>query len=138
MNGYLNQRWPAWFQPRLVDFDQTPFGSFSGQFTLTKSGDIRLVPTPGHSPGHLSVILVEGDLSIIFAGDASYTEDLLISGKADGIGMDPQGQRESYKKILAYAGQNPTVYLPSHDPGSKERLVNRTLINKKLELEADV
>lgn len=133
MNGYLNQRWPAWFQPRLVDFDQTPIGSFSGQHTLTETGDIHLVPTPGHSPGHLSVILIEGDLSIIFAGDASYSEDLLISGKVDGIGMDPQAQRESHEKILAYAGQNPTVYLPSHDPGSKERLVNRTLINKKLE-----
>jgi glyoxylase-like metal-dependent hydrolase (beta-lactamase superfamily II) len=138
MNGYLNQRWPTWFQPRLVDFDQTPFGSFSVQYTLTQSGDIRLVSTPGHSPGHLSVILVEGALSIMFAGDASYTEGLLIAGKTDGIGVDPQAQRDSHKKILAYAEQNSTIYLPSHDPGSKERLINRIPINVKRELEAHV
>jgi glyoxylase-like metal-dependent hydrolase (beta-lactamase superfamily II) len=138
MNGYLNQRWPTWFQPQLVDFDQTPFGSFSGQYKLTQSGDIRLVPTPGHSSGHLSVIMVEGVLSIMFAGDASYTEGLLIAGKTDGIGVDPRSQRDSHKKILAYAEQNSTIYLPSHDPGSKERLMNRIPINVKRELEAHV
>lgn len=135
MNGYLNQRWPDWFQPSLVDFDHTPFESFKGQHILTKDGDIHLVPTPGHSPGHLSVILNEGDLSIFFAGDASYTEDMLISGKTDGIGMDPQAQRDSHKEILDYAEQNATIYLPSHDPGSKERLINRIPIRLKTEME---
>ena len=138
LNGYLNQRWPDWFQPRLVDFDKTPFGAFTGHRTLTKSGDVHLVSTPGHSPGHLSVILVEGDLSIVFAGDASYTEDMLIVGKTDGIGPDPQAQRDSHMQILAYAEQNPAIYLPSHDPGSKERLVNRTPINMKRELKAQL
>ena len=27
LNGYLNQRWPDWFQPHLVDFAQGPFGA---------------------------------------------------------------------------------------------------------------
>jgi glyoxylase-like metal-dependent hydrolase (beta-lactamase superfamily II) len=136
MNGYLNHRWPTWFQPRIVDFEEIPFGSFGGQHSLTKSCDIRLVPTPGHSPGHLSVILHDGDLSIFFAGDASYTEDLLISGTSDGIGMDPQAQRDSHKKILAYAERNSTIYLPSHDPGSKDRLINRTPIRLTREMAA--
>ncbi|NIW45454.1 MAG: MBL fold metallo-hydrolase [Gammaproteobacteria bacterium] len=118
-----------------MDFDHTPFESFKGQHTLTKDGDIHLVPTPGHSPGHLSVILNEGDLSIFFAGDASYTEDMLISGKTDGIGMDPQAQRDSHKEILDYAEQNATIYLPSHDPGSKDRLINRIPIRLKTEME---
>ena len=136
MNGYLNQRWPTWFQPRLVDFDQTSFGSFTGTHALTKSGDVHLVPTPGHSPGHMSVVLNEGDLSIIFAGDTSYSEDLLMAGKTDGIGVDLQGQQDSHKKIIAYVEQNSSVYLPSHDPGSKKRLLDRTPINVKRELEA--
>lgn len=138
LNGYLNQRWPDWLQPRLVDFDKTPFGAFTSHRTLTKSGDVHLIPTPGHSPGHLSVILVESDLSIVFAGDASYTEDMLIVGKTDGVGPDPQAQHDSHMQILAYAEQNPTIYLPSHDPGSKERLVNRTPINMKRELKAQL
>ena len=128
MAGYLNQRWPDWFEPLLVEFDQAPFGPFVGHHRLTKSEDIHLVPTPGHSPGHLSVILIEDDLSIVFAGDASYTQDLLIAQRADGIGDDPQTQLETHRKILAYAEHTPTVYLPSHDPDSKERLENHTAI----------
>ncbi len=136
MNGYLNQRWPSWFQPGLVDFDQIPFGPFASHHLLTQSGDVHLIPTPGHSPGHLSLILVKGDCSIIFAGDASYTQDLLIAQQADGIGGDPQAQQDTHVKILAYAEQRPTIYLPSHDPGSKERLENQTTINiyRKLEV----
>jgi N-acyl homoserine lactone hydrolase len=133
MNGYLNQRWPNWFQPRLVEFDETPLGAFSSHHTLTKSGDVHLVPTPGHSPGHMSVILVEGDQSIFFAGDASYTQGLLLTGKTDGVGVDLQAQQDSYKKILSYAEQNPTIYLPSHDPGSKARFVKRVLLNREIE-----
>ena len=125
MNGYLNQRWPDWFQPTLVDFHEPPLGSFPGQFTLTEAGDIHLVPTPGHSPGHLSLILEDGSKSIFFAGDASYTQELLIAGKTDGIGADPQAQQGTHRKILAYASENPTIYLPSHDPGSVARLENQ-------------
>lgn len=138
MNGYLNQRWPKWFQPSLVDFDQTLFGPFDSHHSFVQAGDVHLVPTPGHSPGHLSLILVEADCSIMFAGDTSYTQDLLIAQQADGIGDDPQAQKDTHRKILAYSEQHPTVYLPSHDPGSFERLENRTTINMnhKLEVQA--
>jgi len=128
LGGYLNQRWPSWFQPKLVNFDQPSFGPFSSYHTLTASGDVHLVPTPGHSAGHLSIILDEGETSIFFGGDASYTEDLLLAGKPDGIGADPQTQQETHQKIWAYATQNPTVYLPSHDPEAEARLLNRTIV----------
>jgi glyoxylase-like metal-dependent hydrolase (beta-lactamase superfamily II) len=136
MNGYLNQRWPDWFKPRPVDFNSgIPFEPFGGHHTLTQGEDIHLVPTPGHSPGHLSVILIEDDLSIMFAGDASYTDELLLAQRVDGIGPDPQAQQETHRKILAYAERHRTVYLPTHDPAAKERLENRMSINTNLELE---
>jgi len=129
LNGYLNQRWPRWFQPHLVRFDAARFGPFSSHYRMTKSGDIHLVPTPGHSAGHLSVILNEEDRSIFFAGDASYSEKLLVARKADGIGINPKMQLETHRQILAYAQENPTVYLPSHDPDAKNRLENRITVN---------
>lgn len=128
INGYLNQRWPDWFQPSLIDFDAAPLGPFPAHHTLTKAGDVHLVPTPGHSPGHLSVIVRDGEQSIFFAGDASYTEGLLIADKADGIGEDIQAQHKTHRQILAYTKDNPTIYLPSHDPEAKARLDNRTLL----------
>lgn len=134
MNGYLNQRWPDWFHPSLIDFGDAPLGPFPAHHTLTKAGDVQLVPTPGHSPGHLSVIVNEGDQSIFFAGDASYTEDLLIADVADGVGPDVQAQHKTHQQIVAYAQDNPTVYLPSHDPEAKARLENRAALvpNKQL------
>ena len=128
MAGYLNQRWPEWFQPTLINFEPSSFGSFAGHHTLTKAGDVHLVPTPGHSPGHMSVIVEDGDVSFFFAGDTSYTAELLLAGKPDGIGPDPQKQQETHQRILAYATQNPTVYLPSHDPEAQKRLAHRAIV----------
>lgn len=128
MNGYLNQRWPDWFKPSLLDFEAAPLGPFPAHHTLTQAGDVYLVPTPGHSPGHLSVIVRDGDQSIFFAGDASYTEKLLIADKADGVGADIQAQHKTHQQILAYAKANPTIYLPSHDPEARARLENRQVL----------
>ncbi|MCM2562323.1 N-acyl homoserine lactonase family protein [Lutimaribacter sp. EGI FJ00015] len=128
MNGYLNQRWPRRFSPTLVDFQETAFGPFASHAKLTHAGDVTLVPTPGHSPGHLSVFLNEGDTTIMFAGDTSYTERHLVQLMADGVGTDIVAEIETHRKILAYAAENPTVYLPSHDPDALQRLADRAII----------
>ena len=125
MNGYLNQRWPRGFAPTPVDFEGGPLGPFPRHASLTRAGDVTLVPTPGHSPGHLSVLLEEGDTTIMFAGDTSYTADHLVRMVADGIGTDLAAEIETHRRILAYAARRPTVYLPSHDPDSARRLADR-------------
>jgi N-acyl homoserine lactone hydrolase len=131
MNGYLNQRWPRGLAPTLVDFDDGAYGPFAGNTMLTNTGDVRLVPTPGHSPGHLSVLLKEGDTTIMFAGDTSYTERHLVNMMADGVGTDIDAEIETHRKILAYAAENPTVYLPSHDPDALKRLTGRVTLGLK-------
>lgn len=128
LNGYLNQRWPRDFAPTRVDFQQAPMGPFASHANLTKAGDIVLVPTPGHSPGHLSVLMKDGDTALLFAGDTSYTEDHLVRMKADGVGTDIAAEIETHRKILAYAAETPTVYLPSHDPDALQRLEKRTTL----------
>lgn len=128
MGGYLNHRWPDWFEPRLIDFKQGAFATFPKHHKLTEAEDIILVPTQGHSAGHMSVILLEDDLSIMFAGDASYSDELLIADVTDGIGPDPISQKKTHAQILAYADEHPTVFLPSHDPKARERLINRSPI----------
>lgn len=134
MNGYLNQRWPDWFQPTLVDFHQSPYTSFASHHTLTNAGDVHLVPTPGHSAGHMSVIVEEEALSTFIAGDTSYTQDLLLAGKTDGVGSDLAAEKDTHRRILSYAEQFPTVYLPSHDPEAQERLQMRSIIPTKSDI----
>ncbi|GIK42934.1 MAG: N-acyl homoserine lactonase family protein [Chloroflexota bacterium] len=125
LRGYLPHHWPAWFKPRLVDFNPEPVGPFPESFTLTKAGDVHLVPTPGHTDGHLSVILQQDGLSYFFAGDASYTEQMMLDQIVDGVSLNIQIARQSLKRIHHYVQARPTVYLPSHDPGSAKRLATR-------------
>ena len=50
--------------------------------------------TPGHTPGHVSVV-VEGDPAMVIAGDATYRLDLLMDGRIDGVAPDDAQARES-------------------------------------------
>ena len=129
MRGYLNNRFPDWFHPRGLDFRPEPVGPFPESLALTQTGDVRLVPVPGHTAGQLAVIVEEDEgHSVFIAGDSSYTEDLMLRAAVDGIAPDEQAARLTLERILAYAAAVPTVYLPSHDPESAARLAERRLV----------
>jgi N-acyl homoserine lactone hydrolase len=125
--GFLPQHWPEWFAPTLIEHPATPFGPFEQSTLLTAAGDVRLLPTPGHTPGHLSVALEDDETVFFFAADASYTQRLMLDGVADGVSPDPATARTTLARIQALVRQRPTVYLPSHDPESVARLANREL-----------
>jgi glyoxylase-like metal-dependent hydrolase (beta-lactamase superfamily II) len=122
VEGYPNKRWPDSFAPRLLDFPDRPYGSFAQSLPLTKAGDVVLVPTPGHTRGHLSVIVQEGDHAIFLAGDTSYTQELLLEQAPDGVGSDEAQELDTHRRILQFAQSTPAVYLPTHDPESAHRL----------------
>lgn len=127
IRGYVPQHWPSWFAPRLIDFMPQAVGPFPASFPLTRTGDVILVPTAGHSAGHLSVLLREPAQTIAFAGDLSYSQDLFLRQAIDGVSADEAQARLSLQRMLAYAQANPTVYLPSHDPESAQRLAQRAI-----------
>ncbi|NDJ78149.1 MAG: N-acyl homoserine lactonase family protein [Chloroflexi bacterium] len=129
MRGYLNWRWPENLNPTLIDFtSSSAVPQFTGSHTLTEAGDVLLVSTPGHSAGHLSVIVEQGDHTVMIAGDAAYSQVLLLEDAIDGVGPDPAAQRDSHARILAYARVTPTIFLPSHDPDAATRLAEQTYL----------
>jgi N-acyl homoserine lactone hydrolase len=127
VQGYLPHRWPKWWQPEFIRFDSRPLGPFDESMSLTKRGDVLIVPTPGHTPHHVSVVVC-GDVSFFLAGDTSYTEPLLLDGKVDGVSPDPRVTQRTHARILSLAAERPLVYLPSHDPDSERRLTERAAI----------
>ncbi len=129
LRGYLTHRWPEWLTPRLVEYEPKPIGPFPESLTLTKAGDVCLVPTAGHTGGHLSVLVQTDGLSLFFAGDASYTQPLMLDQIVDGVAQDEKTARQTLKRILQYVQEFPTVYLPSHDPGAAQRLAERTIVS---------
>jgi N-acyl homoserine lactone hydrolase len=128
LRGYVNKPWPQWFEPTLVELPPVEFGPFPASMRLTEAGDVTLVPSPGHSPGQLAVLIDDGDHTVLLAGDSSYTEDAMLRGAVDGVGPDEDAQRLTHERIRAYAAATPTVYLPSHDPETAIRLAERRSI----------
>jgi N-acyl homoserine lactone hydrolase len=128
VRGYLPNRWPGWFDPKPIDFDAIPFGPFDRSRRVTSDGSVVIVPTPGHTPGHVSVIVVAGDVSYFLAGDASYTEHSLIERQVGGASPDEAISLQTLETILRYVQEQPTVYLPTHDPESCERLAKAVTV----------
>jgi len=126
--GYLPERWPKGFDPKALDFAEAPFGPFPRSRFLTEAGDVIAVPTPGHTSHHLSVIVMEGETAIMLAGDASYSETQMLEGRIDGVGTDEDTEIESLARIAKLTRMIPTVYLPTHDPLSADRLLQRRYV----------
>lgn len=122
LRGYLPHRWPDWLAPTLIDLNGPPFGPFDRSRALTAAGDVVLLPTPGHTPGHMSVVARADDVLVLLAGDASYTEAMMRKRLADGVTNDPATACRTLATIDQLGGEAHMVYLPSHDPESLRRL----------------
>ena len=93
--GYLPKRWPKWFDPKPLAWQPAPYGPFSPQRAPDRSGRRDRRPDAGHTPGHLSVIVRDGDEQIMLAGDTSYLESTMLGGTIDGVSPDETARRDS-------------------------------------------
>ena len=122
LNGYLPQRWPAHFDPEPLVFADAPYGPFARSRRLTADGALVALPTPGHTPDHVSVALEDGERRIVFVGDAAYSQDNLLAGRVDGVSPKAAVARDTMARLAALAAERPTLLLPAHDPGAADRL----------------
>jgi glyoxylase-like metal-dependent hydrolase (beta-lactamase superfamily II) len=124
LRGYLSNRLPNWFAPKSINFVPEPFGPFDCSQRVTSDGKVVIVPTPGHTPGHVSVIVVDGGVCHFLAGDTTYTQQALIAGQVDGVSPSETVSMRTMQTIMRLAQERPMVYLPTHDPESANRLEN--------------
>jgi glyoxylase-like metal-dependent hydrolase (beta-lactamase superfamily II) len=96
---------------------------------VTQAGDIVAVATPGHTANHVSILVQEGDTTFVLAGDTSYNEALMLGGKVDGVSSNERVSKATLDAIKNFTRSRPTVYLPTHDPQSGNRLANRRLVS---------
>ena len=95
-----------------------PFGGFSRTLDLFGDGSVRLISSPGHSPGHQSVLLRGEGGDVLICGDSLMStvqldsEELLI----DGLLSDQPAYLDSLAEARAFARKRPSpLTIPSHD-----------------------
>jgi len=88
-------------------------------------GTLMLVPTPGHTPGSLSLLLrQDGMPSMLFVGDLTYDVSLLESGDVPGVG-DRRGLELSTALVNELRRQHPSLLvLAAHDPAAAAMLAS--------------
>jgi glyoxylase-like metal-dependent hydrolase (beta-lactamase superfamily II) len=128
LRGYLPNRWPSWFDPDPLDLPAERVGAFSASKRITESGDVVAVATPGHTAHHVSVLVYDGVATLFLAGDTSYNQDLMLAGKADGVSPNAATSQATLAAIKRLASDQPTVYLPTHDPDAAARLAEREVV----------
>jgi N-acyl homoserine lactone hydrolase len=119
MRGYLRRQFAGCRRVSLLDFagpNAEPWGAFRHTIDLFGDGSVRLLSTPGHSPGHLSVLLRLRDRLALLAGDALYTMRTLELEHHPWQLGDARAYGESIACISAFARAHPhALVLPGHD-----------------------
>lgn len=90
-------------------------------------GSLVLLPTPGHTPGSISLLIRRpGRPPLIMTGDLTYDAHLLETGRVPGV-----DSRRRLRETTAMANEirqrHPGLaILPAHDPGAAGRLAQAT------------
>jgi len=119
--GDLPKLYPAWFKPDLVDLSEQ-FEVFERAQYLTRSRDLLLVETPGHTPHHCSVVLRGDDCVIFFGADICYSQNQILEEKYSGANASYKMSKATYDKVKRFAKKQRLIFLPSHDKGASIRL----------------
>lgn len=122
IQGAAPSHWPKDFKPELLEAKGGPIGPFERSYPITSDGNVVAVDTPGHMPGHVSLVVFGEDATYFLTGDATYNLELLDREEVDGVSDDMLKAAETLRKIKQLARERPLIVLPSHDTKSKERL----------------
>ena len=118
-NGYVTSHFDHAFDYRLIDFDDPDVGSFAGfgrSFDLLGDESIRVAFTPGHTLGHMSLILRGAEREVLVIGDAAYTRHALETGHKPYLMQDEHLFARSLREVQRYVEQTPSaIAVPGHD-----------------------
>jgi glyoxylase-like metal-dependent hydrolase (beta-lactamase superfamily II) len=119
LRGYVQRQFDHAFDFRMLDFhsrESESFASFGRSLDVFGDGSVRLVSTPGHTAGHMSVVLRLAGREALIAGDAIYTMRTLTDSALPHQMDDEHVFRRSLRELQLYAEQTPgALIVPGHD-----------------------
>jgi N-acyl homoserine lactone hydrolase len=103
----------------LVSYTSGPFHGFDKSQDLLGDGSVIILPTPGHSAGHLAVLIQLDGYQLLCAGDTLYTLRHLAVNQVRPISLGKKAwarQAGSIERILHLRRSLPdTIVAPAHD-----------------------
>lgn len=103
--------------------DDPAVAPFRAAYDVMGDGSLVLLPTAGHTPGSMSLLIRRpGKAPLLLVGDLTYEAELLEAGRIPGVG-DKTGMRQASALVRQLKEHYPDlVILPAHDAGAAERL----------------
>jgi len=122
LRGYRTQQFDYGFDWRSIDFGAPAvdsFASFGHTVDLFGDGSVRLLSTPGHTAGHMSLLLaLSSGREALLCADAAYTRRAIDEDVPPLILADEHRYWRSLKELRRYVVQTPgAVVIPGHDAG---------------------
>lgn len=111
-----------------VAFDDGPIGTFQASEDLFGDGSVILLPTPGHTPEHLSVwVRLPSGSSLLIAGDVAWIAENWQSPKGKSarwfLETDPEATLDSVVRLRTWAEKDPRLLLlEGHEPSIATRV----------------
>ncbi|MFH8249423.1 MBL fold metallo-hydrolase [Microbacterium sp. B2969] len=104
---------------------------FTHAHDVMGDGSLLLLPTPGHTPGSMSLLLrSEGLPPMLFVGDLTYDAELLAADRVPGVGKRT-ALHETTRRVNQLVAQHPgMLVLAAHDPAGA-RLLQAALSSSK-------
>jgi N-acyl homoserine lactone hydrolase len=123
MPSHINLPGVRWNHVEPEKLGDPGIAPFSHGHDLFGDGSLTLLPTPGHTPGSLSLLVRRpGFRPLLMVGDLTYDDRLLADGKLPGVG-DRRQMRTAVDMVNGLRDRLPGLtVLPAHDPGAGARL----------------
>lgn len=112
-----------WDQVQPEPLGDASIAPFTDGHDLYGDGSLLLLPTPGHTPGSLSMLVRRpGSPPLLMVGDLTYDANLLAAGEVPGV-----GQKSTLRQSVAHVNElrerfPDLVILAAHDPAAAGRL----------------
>ena len=123
LRRHINLPGARYRQIKFAPTDDPTLAPFTAAHDVMGDGSLVLLPTPGHTPGSMSLLVRRpGRVPLLLVGDLTYESQLLEAGRIPGVG-DKAGLHRASAMVRQLKERNPgLVILPAHDPGAAERL----------------
>jgi N-acyl homoserine lactone hydrolase len=101
------------------DFDHPlTYHLIDGDYDIFGDGQLVLIPTYGHTPGHQSLWVRDGQATpLVFTGDACYTQEHLDRNVLPQAVWDGEAMAHSLTTLRKLRDQHGATLFYGHDPG---------------------